>query len=254
MSTIGIGSSHTGLARLPCHGWDADAVWTARTWPGLPYAWRSSAALSSSLSPCWRLRPRRLPAGAGGRAALPGPSPDQSLQPLLRPGHDRRASRSTSCASRTPSGMSAKGGWNSRATPTRTAATSSTRTSTTARPAAPRVIRETAGIDVIYHPSHFHFHLANFASYLLLKRDASGTYQPTSADGTKTSFCIIDYARLSGGGSAAARYTSCSEHPAGTLGRLGRHLRRFPARTMGRDRDLAPRRTAPTRSSRRSTR
>jgi len=73
-----------------------------------------------------------------------------------------------------------------------------------------RIRHDQVSLDVIYHPSHYHYHLTNFASYLLLKRDGSGAYQPTTADGTKTSFCIIDYARLNASGPAGARYTSCS--------------------------------------------
>ena len=46
--------------------------------------------------------------------------------------------------------------------------------------------------DIIYHPNHEHFHFANFASYLLLQRDATGVYQETTKKGTKTGFCIMD--------------------------------------------------------------
>ncbi len=28
--------------------------------------------------------------------------------------------------------------------------------------------------DIYYHPSHYHYHFQNFASYLLLKRDTAG--------------------------------------------------------------------------------
>jgi hypothetical protein len=47
--------------------------------------------------------------------------------------------------------------------------------------------------DLIYHPSHEHFHLADFASYLLLALDtSSGIYRGTTKEGTKTSFCVMD--------------------------------------------------------------
>jgi hypothetical protein len=52
--------------------------------------------------------------------------------------------------------------------------------------------------DIIYHPEHQHFHFANFASYLLLARDATGVYQETTKKGTKTSFCIYDYQHFEG--------------------------------------------------------
>ena len=46
--------------------------------------------------------------------------------------------------------------------------------------------------DAIFHAGHQHFHFADFASYLLLQRDAAGVYQPTTKKGSKTSFCIMD--------------------------------------------------------------
>lgn len=73
-----------------------------------------------------------------------------------------------------------------------------------------RVAQFQVSSDLIYHPSHFHYHFSDFASYRLLQRDAAGAYRPTTLDGTKTSFCIIDYARLNASGPTAPRYTSCS--------------------------------------------
>jgi hypothetical protein len=52
--------------------------------------------------------------------------------------------------------------------------------------------------DAVYHPNHQHFHFADFASYLLLQRDAGGAYQPTAKKGTKTSFCIMDTDHVQG--------------------------------------------------------
>jgi len=63
------------------------------------------------------------------------------------------------------------------------------------------------GNDSIYHEGHEHYHLENFASYLLLKKDASGVYQATTKKGTKTSFCVMDTSRVSG--SYSAQFTSC---------------------------------------------
>jgi hypothetical protein len=48
---------------------------------------------------------------------------------------------------------------------------------------------------IIYHDQHEHYHFADFASYQLLARDDEGAYQPVGV-GTKTSFCIIDSARM----------------------------------------------------------
>jgi hypothetical protein len=61
--------------------------------------------------------------------------------------------------------------------------------------------------DAIYHEGHQHFHFADFASYLLLKRDASGVYQETAKKGTKTSFCVMDSIRIQG--SYPSQYQSC---------------------------------------------
>lgn len=61
--------------------------------------------------------------------------------------------------------------------------------------------------DLLYHPSHNHFHFSNFASYLLLKRLASGDYANTTMKGTKTSFCIMDTGRYSG--SFTSQFQEC---------------------------------------------
>ena len=65
------------------------------------------------------------------------------------------------------------------------------------------------GNDSIFHEGHNHYHLENFASYLLLAKDASGVYQATTKRGTKTSFCIMDSRRISG--SYSAQYTTCGQ-------------------------------------------
>ena len=56
-----------------------------------------------------------------------------------------------------------------------------------------RVQRLPVGVDIIFHPEHSHYHLENFASYLLLQRDTNGAYQATTNEGTKTSFYIADF-------------------------------------------------------------
>ena len=61
--------------------------------------------------------------------------------------------------------------------------------------------------DAIYHAGHQHFHFADFASYLLLQRDASGAYQGTTKKGSKTSFCIMDTSLVQGG--ADDQYRAC---------------------------------------------
>jgi hypothetical protein len=64
--------------------------------------------------------------------------------------------------------------------------------------------------DLIYHPSHNHFHFSDFASYRLLKKDSKGIYRQTTRRGTKTSFCIIDTIRVAQIGSGASSYTTCN--------------------------------------------
>lgn len=63
------------------------------------------------------------------------------------------------------------------------------------------------GNDGVFHRGHNHYHIENFASYVLLRRDpGTGAYGEISR-GTKTSFCIIDVRRVSG--SDSAQYTGC---------------------------------------------
>ncbi|HEV2066211.1 MAG TPA: discoidin domain-containing protein [Thermomicrobiales bacterium] len=73
-----------------------------------------------------------------------------------------------------------------------------------------RVSQRHVSSDIVYHPSHYHYHFQGFASYLMLKRDAAGIYQATTKKGTKTGFCIMDSSRISSRGSSYAKYTSCN--------------------------------------------
>ena len=57
------------------------------------------------------------------------------------------------------------------------------------------------GNDSIYHAGHNHYHLENFASYVLLAGGAE------RGRGTKTSFCVFDYVNITG--QSGAQYTSC---------------------------------------------
>jgi hypothetical protein len=71
-----------------------------------------------------------------------------------------------------------------------------------------RTERKRVASDFIFHPTHNHFHFADFASYRLLSDDGAGGYSPMSTEGTKTSFCIEDTARISGG--HPPQYTTCN--------------------------------------------
>ena len=70
-----------------------------------------------------------------------------------------------------------------------------------------RVSHTQVSSDVVYHPSHEHYHFADFSNYLLLKQARNGRYRATTRQGVKTSFCIFDSARFRG--SYAAQYTTC---------------------------------------------
>lgn len=76
--------------------------------------------------------------------------------------------------------------------------------------AGTRVSQTHASSDIVYHPSHYHYHFQGFASYLMLKRDSSGAYQATTKRGTKTGFCIMDSNHLTSRGPSSAKYTSCN--------------------------------------------
>jgi hypothetical protein len=71
-----------------------------------------------------------------------------------------------------------------------------------------RVSHEIVASDFIFHASHNHFHFADFASYRLLTKDAQGTYQPSTQESTKISFCIRDTDHVEGDFNES--YTRCS--------------------------------------------
>ena len=70
-----------------------------------------------------------------------------------------------------------------------------------------RVSHKQVSSNVVYHPTHEHYHFADFATYLLLKKDRDGRYRATTKQGVKTGFCIMDSARVRG--SYEPQYTEC---------------------------------------------
>ncbi len=74
-----------------------------------------------------------------------------------------------------------------------------------------RVVQKHVSSDLIYHPSHYHYHFQGFASYLLLQRDSAGVYQPTTKRGTKTGFCIMDVTRVTTNGPTYGKYWECGD-------------------------------------------
>jgi hypothetical protein len=65
------------------------------------------------------------------------------------------------------------------------------------------------GSDLIFHPTHNHFHFADFARYDLLVRDSRGAYRRSPRQSQKTTFCILDYQRVNAPGPSSPQYTTC---------------------------------------------
>jgi hypothetical protein len=72
-----------------------------------------------------------------------------------------------------------------------------------------RVISKKVSTDLIYHPTHNHFHFADFAHYELLRRNSASAYVPTTRTGVKTSFCILDSVRVATHGPTWREFSSC---------------------------------------------
>ena len=72
------------------------------------------------------------------------------------------------------------------------------------------VVHQRIASDLIYHPTHNHFHFQDFASYVLVKKNSKGVYRRTSRTGRKTSFCILDSVLNPGAPWVNPTYTSCN--------------------------------------------
>lgn len=74
------------------------------------------------------------------------------------------------------------------------------------------VQRTRIATDLVYHPTHNHFHLGDFGRYnLLQKNESTGRYLQTAYKGTKTSFCIIDLLRVSDSAPVDSSYRYCDD-------------------------------------------
>lgn len=69
--------------------------------------------------------------------------------------------------------------------------------------------------DLIFHPTHNHFHFQGFATYLLLQKDTKGIYRQTTRRGEKTSFCILDTVKVQPSGTSNPSYTNCNNKKQG---------------------------------------
>src|SRR5215218_1032 len=69
--------------------------------------------------------------------------------------------------------------------------------------------------DLLFHPTHNHFHLGDFAGYSLFKKNSSGVYRLTTMRSNKTSFCILDSKRIDSNASNVPEYTECTAEKQG---------------------------------------
>lgn len=78
-------------------------------------------------------------------------------------------------------------------------------------PQGKQVSHKPVNSDVTYHPTHAHFHFADFANYRLLRKDKRGGYRSTAKQGAgvKTGFCIMDTRPVAS--PTQARYLACNE-------------------------------------------
>gem|GEM_PF-1976036 len=69
--------------------------------------------------------------------------------------------------------------------------------------------------DLIYHPTHNHFHVTDFADYSLRKKNSSGVYRSTIFRGSKTSFCVLDSVKWESSATNRPGYTDCNAQKQG---------------------------------------
>jgi len=72
------------------------------------------------------------------------------------------------------------------------------------------VVHRRITTDLIFHPTHNHFHLADFAGYALFKKNSMGVYRLTTMKSAKTSFCILDSKRILDSVSTVPEFTECN--------------------------------------------
>lgn len=64
--------------------------------------------------------------------------------------------------------------------------------------------------DLIFHPTHNHFHVADIATYSLYKKASNGTYRITTKKSSKTSFCILDSEKVDPTATNSPSYVTCN--------------------------------------------
>lgn len=81
-----------------------------------------------------------------------------------------------------------------------------------------RVWSQRVGTDLIFHPTHNHFHFQDFARYDLMTKDKQGVYRRAPQSGSKTSFCIFDFQRINAPGPSQPQYATCGATVQGLSG------------------------------------
>ncbi|HQY32147.1 MAG TPA: lysyl oxidase family protein, partial [Thermomicrobiales bacterium] len=71
------------------------------------------------------------------------------------------------------------------------------------------VVHTRIGADILFHPTHNHFHFQDFNDFSLVKRDSKGIYRETSRRGDKSSSCILDLMRVKSTGYSYRTYGAC---------------------------------------------
>lgn len=77
------------------------------------------------------------------------------------------------------------------------------------------VINRKIAADLIFHPTHNHFHITDFANYELYVKAASGTYRKTTRYAAKTTFCILDSVKVDPTSTSRPAYNQCDARKQG---------------------------------------
>ncbi len=71
-------------------------------------------------------------------------------------------------------------------------------------------VHKKIAVDLIFHPTHNHFHVTDFANYDLYVKSSNGVFRKTSRYGAKTSFCIVDSVKIDPAATNSPVYTECN--------------------------------------------
>jgi hypothetical protein len=77
------------------------------------------------------------------------------------------------------------------------------------------VLHQKVAVDLIYHPTHNHFHVTDFARYSLYVKASNGVFRKTSRYSAKTTFCILDTIQVDPAETSTPAYTECNAQKQG---------------------------------------